>query len=216
MTNKLFWDDPYQTSVVSKVSSVDDNIITVEDTIFYAMSGGQESDSGSFNGIEVLEAKKQNDDILYTFQKGHNFKVGDSVEIKIDWERRYKLMRLHFSAEVVLEIINKILKVPIKIGANISPIKARIDFELAESISSLLPQVNIEAKKIFDANSEIISDFSDESKTRRYWEVKGFSKVACGGTHLKRTGEVGEIQLKRKNIGKGKERVEISLKTPVM
>ena len=47
-------------------------------------------------------------------------------------------------------------------------------------------------------------------------EVKGFSKVACGGTHLKRTGEVGEIQLKRKNIGKGKERVEISLKTPVM
>lgn len=216
MTNKLFWDDPYQTSAVSKVSSVDDNIITVEDTIFYAMSGGQESDSGSFNGIEVLEAKKQNDDILYTFQKGHNFKVGDSVEIKIDWERRYKLMRLHFSAEVVLEIINKILKVPIKIGANISPIKARIDFELAESISSLLPQVNIEAKKIFDTNSEIISDFSDESKTRRYWEVKGFSKVACGGTHLKRTGEVGEIQLKRKNIGKGKERVEISLKTPVM
>ena len=216
MTNKLFWDDPYQTSVVSKVSSVDDNIITVEDTIFYAMSGGQESDSGSFNGIEVLEAKKQNDDILYTFQKGHNFKVGDSVEIKIDWERRYKLMRLHFSAEVVLEIINKILKVPIKIGANISPIKARIDFELAESISGLLPQVNSEAKKIFDANSEIISDFSDESKTRRYWEVKGFSKVACGGTHLKRTGEVGEIQLKRKNIGKGKERVEISLKTPVM
>jgi len=216
MTNKLFWDDPYQTSAVSKVSSVDDNIITVEDTIFYAMSGGQESDSGSFNGIEVLEAKKQNDDILYTFQKGHNFKVGDSVEIKIDWERRYKLMRLHFSAEVVLEIINKILKVPIKIGANISPIKARIDFELAESISSLLPQVNSEAKKIFDANSEIISDFSDESKTRRYWEVKGFSKVACGGTHLKRTGEVGEIQLKRKNIGKGKERVEISLKTPVM
>ena len=216
MTNKLFWDDPYQTSAVSKVSSVDDNIITVEDTIFYAMSGGQESDSGSFNGIEVLEAKKQNDDILYTFQKGHNFKVGDSVEIKIDWERRYKLMRLHFSAEVVLEIINKILKVPIKIGANISPIKARIDFELAESISGLLPQVNSEAKKIFDANSEIISDFSDESKTRRYWEVKGFSKVACGGTHLKRTGEVGEIQLKRKNIGKGKERVEISLKTPVM
>ena len=88
MTNKLFWDDPYQTSAVSKVSSVNDNIITVEDTIFYAMSGGQESDSGSFNGIEVLEAKKQNDDILYTFQKGHNFKVGDSVEIKIDWERR--------------------------------------------------------------------------------------------------------------------------------
>ena len=211
MTNKLFWEDPYQTSLETKVSSVDGNIITVEDTIFYAMSGGQESDFGSFNGFEVLEANKQNADILYTLREGHNLKVGDPVEIEIDWERRYKLMRLHFSAEVVLEIINELLKSPTKIGANISPSKARIDFELPESISGLLPQVNIEAKKIFDANAEIISDFSDKSKGRRYWEVKGFSKVPCGGTHLKRTGEVGEIKLKRKNVGKGKERIEISL-----
>lgn len=211
MTNKLFWDDPYQTNLETKISSVNGNIITVEDTIFYAMSGGQESDFGRFNGIEVLDAKKQKADILYTLPEGHNLKAGDYVEIVIDWERRYKLMRLHFSAEVVLEIINDLLKAPTKIGANISPSKARIDFELQESISELLPLVNIEAKKIFDANFEIISDFSDEPKGRRYWEVKGFSKVPCGGTHLKRTGEVGEIKLKRKNIGKGKERVEISL-----
>lgn len=211
MTNKIFWVDPYQTSLKTKVLSAEGNIITLEDTIFYAMSGGQESDFGSFNGIEVLEAKKKNFDILYTLPEGHNLKVGEPVEIKIDWERRYKLMRLHFSAEVVLEIINWILSEPKKIGANISPSKARIDFELPDSISGLLPQVTIEAKKIFDANTEIISDFSDKSKGRRYWEVKGFSKVPCGGTHLKHTGEVGEITLKRKNIGKGKERIEISL-----
>ena len=211
MTNKIFWDDPYQTSLKTKVSSVDGNIITVEDTIFYAMSGGQESDFGCFNKIEVLEAKKQNTDISYTLPEGHNLKVGNPVEIEIDWERRYKLMRLHFAAEVVLEIINELLKAPTKIGANISPSKARIDFEFQKSISELLPLINIEAKKIFDANSEIISDFSDKPKDRRYWEVKGFSKVPCGGTHLKQTGEVGEITLKRKNIGKGKERVEIIL-----
>jgi len=211
MTNKIFWKDPYQTKLKTKVSSVVGNIVTLKDTIFYAMSGGQESDFGSFNGIDVIEAKKKDNEIQYTLPEGHNLKVGDSVEIKIDWERRYKLMRLHFSAEVVLEIINELLQTPTRIGANISPSKARIDFELSESISGLLPQVNSEAKKIFSANSEIISDFSDEAKGRRFWEVKGFSKVPCGGTHLKRTGEVGEIKLKRKNIGKGKERVEISL-----
>lgn len=42
-----------------------------------------------------------------------------------------------------------------------------------------------------------------------FWEVPGFARVSCGGTHLKRTGEVGNIMLKRKNIGKGKERIEV-------
>lgn len=211
MTNKIFWKDPYKRNLETKVSSVDGSIVTLEDTIFYAMSGGQESDFGSFNKIEVLEANKKENKILYTLPQNHNLKKGDSVFIEIDWERRYKLMRLHFSAEVVLEIINELLQTPTRIGANISPLKARIDFELSESISTLLPNVYSKAKEIFDGNSEIISDFSDESKGRRYWEVKGFSRVPCGGTHLKRTNEVGDIKLKRKNIGKGKERVEITL-----
>jgi Ser-tRNA(Ala) deacylase AlaX len=44
-----------------------------------------------------------------------------------------------------------------------------------------------------------------------FWKIEDFSKVPCGGTHLKRTSEVGALRLKRKNIGKGKERVEIYL-----
>jgi Ser-tRNA(Ala) deacylase AlaX len=65
--------------------------------------------------------------------------------------------------------------------------------------------------KIVQADSAIISDFSDQEQEIRYWEVKGFGKVSCGGTHLKRTGEVGPVKLKRDNIGKGKERVEITI-----
>ncbi len=58
---------------------------------------------------------------------------------------------------------------------------------------------------------EIVSAYSDEEAEQRYWEVPGFARVACGGTHLKRTGEVGAITLKRDNIGRGKERIEIYL-----
>ena len=54
-----------------------------------------------------------------------------------------------------------------------------------------------------------MSAFSDEENQRRCWGIEGFARVACGGTHLKKTGEVGEIDLKRKNVGKGKERIEI-------
>lgn len=54
-----------------------------------------------------------------------------------------------------------------------------------------------------------ISDFADKGAEQRYWEITGFAKVPCGGTHIRHTGEVGKISLKRKNIGKGKERIEI-------
>jgi Ser-tRNA(Ala) deacylase AlaX len=59
------------------------------------------------------------------------------------------------------------------------------------------------------ADQPITSAFEDEAGERRYWEVPGFARVRCGGTHLRRTGEVGDIQLKRKNVGRGKERIEI-------
>ncbi len=56
-----------------------------------------------------------------------------------------------------------------------------------------------------------MSAFSDQAAGRRYWEVAGFARVACGGTHLRRTGEVGALALRRRNPGRGKERVEITL-----
>ena len=66
-------------------------------------------------------------------------------------------------------------------------------------------------RDLVGADTAITSAFSDEAAEQRYWEVPGFARVPCGGTHLQRTGEVGEIQLKRKNPGRGKERIEIRL-----
>lgn len=60
----------------------------------------------------------------------------------------------------------------------------------------------------------MISDFSDVKNERRCWEVKGFGRVPCCGTHVRTTGELGPIKLKRENIGKGKERIEITLVNP--
>ena len=57
--------------------------------------------------------------------------------------------------------------------------------------------------------SDILSAFSDELTERRYWKISAFSQVPCGGTHIKRTGEIGQIHLKRRNRGKGVERIEI-------
>ncbi len=154
--------------------------------------------------------RKEGKEIVYTLEDGHGLKAGDQVSMKIDWERRYKLMRLHFAAEIVLELVYQKLGSIKKIGAHIAQDKARIDFEWDKNISTtVLPVIQKEALGMIEANQEIVGAFSDEEKEERYWEIRGFSRVPCGGTHLRKTGEIGEIELKRKNPGKGKERIEI-------
>lgn len=211
MTHKVFWDDPYQVELESTVSRVDGPCIELEETIFYAESGGQESDAGTIGGIQVIKAEKQGLSIVYTLEHEPNFQAGAVVTTQIDWARRYALMKLHFAAEVILEVVTHRFPEMTKVGAHISADKSRIDFEWHESVKPLLPELQQQAQSVIDSHADIISDFSDTSEQRRYWKVDGFAQVPCGGTHLKNTSEVGRIQLKRKNIGKGKERIEISL-----
>jgi alanyl-tRNA synthetase len=209
MTKKLFWEDPYLTTIETVVESVFDNSITLRETIFYVFSGGQESDTGTIAGYPVIETRKSGLDLQYILAAGHELKRGDSVLVKIDWDRRYRLMRLHFAAELILELVYRELGQVKKIGAHIAPDKARIDFHWPQNISSLFPRLTSQAQALVDQDMEIISAYFDESSQKRYWEVPGFARIPCGGTHLKRTGEVGNIMLKRKNIGKAKERVEV-------
>lgn len=211
MCKKQFWVNPYQTAHLTKVSWLEGDQVELEETIFYAESGGQESDTGTIAGIAVLKAEKQGRMIRYTLEQTPAFSVGEEVWVKIDWPRRYQLMKLHFAAELVLELFYQRFSNVEKIGAHISQDKSRIDFYWPESIAPLLPSVTEQANHLIAQDTPILSAFSDEAEERRYWQVEGFAKVPCGGTHLKSTGEVGPIRLKRKNIGGGKERVEIYL-----
>src|SRR5688572_21674225 len=104
MTHKIFWEDPYLTQLETRITSVNGSDVTVDRTIFYAFSGGQESDSGTIENRDVIRATKDGKQILYTLDRDHALQPGDPVTMSIDWTRRYKLMRLHFAAELVLEL----------------------------------------------------------------------------------------------------------------
>jgi len=127
MVHKVFWDDPYLTTLQTEVGRVIGDQVTLRDTIFFAQSGGQESDKGTIGVFPVLNARWEGKDIRYTLPPDHDLRVGNVVTIMIDWPRRYKLMRLHFAAEIVLELVYSTLKKPKKIGAHIAEDKARID-----------------------------------------------------------------------------------------
>src|SRR4051812_48945748 len=129
MVAKLFWQDPYRTSLDTRIASVEGDVVTLEETIFYAFSGGQESDSGTIGGRSVLEARRDGPAIRYTLEPDHGLKAGDAITVAIDGARRLKLMRLHLAAEIILELAYLNLPGIQKIGAHIAEDKARIDFE---------------------------------------------------------------------------------------
>jgi Ser-tRNA(Ala) deacylase AlaX len=211
MTERVFWDDPYLTGLDTAVASVDGDAVTLASTIFFAQSGGQESDEGSIAGLPVLEARPEGREIVYVLPDGHGLRPGDPVRVEIDGARRQKLMRLHFAAELVLELVYRAVPGIEKVGAHIAANKARLDFAYPENISELFLPVLTEIARLVAADLPVTSAFEDEVRERRYWEVAGFARVRCGGTHPKRTGEVGAIVLNRKNPGRGVERIEIRL-----
>lgn len=212
MTVKLFWTKPYRTICEANVVSAEGACIVLDQTVFYAESGGQESDHGTIGGYAVIRAEKRGDDIVYTLPEDHGLAEGDVVHVEIDWPRRYRLMRLHFAAELVLELVCRAVPGIEKIGAHIAADKARIDFLHPQNISGLFERIEAEVHDIVRAKMRITSAFSDEAAGRRYWAIDGLAQVPCGGTHLLQTGEVGDIELKRRNVGGGKERIEITLR----
>jgi Ser-tRNA(Ala) deacylase AlaX len=213
-TRKVFWEDPYQTELETEIQDVRGASVTLKDTIFFAFSGGQESDQGTIGGHAVLEARKDGPDIVYTLPAEHGLDPGQVVRVEIDWPRRYSLMRLHFAAELVLELVYRLRPGVEKIGAHIGEEKARIDFVWTGSIGGELAGIAQRVAAIVAADLPITSAYSDPIGQRRYWQIESFARVPCGGTHLRTTREVGAIELRRKNIGRDKERIEITLSHP--
>lgn len=207
---KIFWKNPYQITLDTKVEYVNGNEIVPAATIAYSFAGGQESDKAFFNKIEVLGSRMDSNLIYYMLPEGHGFKVGDPIHMTIDWERRHKLMRLHFAAELILELVTQNYHLE-KVGAHISETKSRIDFKSDTPITPQLPILLEHYNEIIKKNLVIQKEYSDVENQRRYWKIHGFAQVPCGGTHVNTTGEVGFVTLKREKPGKGIERIEIRL-----
>jgi Ser-tRNA(Ala) deacylase AlaX len=208
MTRKVFWEDPYQTELNTRIVDVSGSRVLCAETIAFSFSGGQESDRGEIQGYPIEHSEIVGFDIYYTLPTHHTLHVGQPVCMRIDWPRRFSLMRLHFAAELILEWMTQHVGLE-KIGAHIAEHKARIDFICDHNISIYFDELLKKYHEMIEKDLWIEKGFEDEATERRYWKIDGFSKVPCGGTHVNSTKEVGPVSLKRVNIGKGKERIEI-------
>jgi Ser-tRNA(Ala) deacylase AlaX len=215
-TETLFWKDPYMKEFEARVVSANGKEVVLDRTCFFPQGGGQVGDTGFLNDVRVVDTRKdENYNITHFLEREAPFKIGEVVKGKIDWEKRYRTMKLHSAAHVVYYLMIETFGEGCKLASSgIVNEKKDITDYLTESFDrEKLAVVERRANEIIKGGGEIRT-WSDESKPNyRYWEVEGFPRMPCGGTHPKRLEEVGEIIVQRgKKPGAGKERIEILLR----
>mgnify|MGYP001180447664 FL=1 len=238
MTELLFNEDSYLDKCEAVITSVDNNIIQLDRTIFYAESGGQPGDIG-----EIL----LNDRVLKVIdtQKGSRPKeiqhiiegeidrdlIGKSCELRIDWERRKDHMRMHTSCHILCSLVDALIT-----GASVGAAKSRIDFDIDPSLLNK-EEMNQQIDEIIKNNYPVFTkqisgeEFNDNPHLAKGAAVSppvidnkvqivqiGEEKIldiqACGGTHVRSTGEIIGLEIgKIENKGKRNRRVNIRFKS---
>jgi alanyl-tRNA synthetase len=123
-------------------------------------------------------------------------------------------MKLHSAAHIVYNFSNIVLDglADTKlIGSNVDFTKYRVDYVMDGSIGEYLPKIQELSNEFISKGIYIVCKERDGQLGRRCWICEDID-FDCGGTHVKNTSEIGKLRLKRKNLGAGKERIEIMLK----
>jgi Ser-tRNA(Ala) deacylase AlaX len=92
----------------AQVVRIDGSVAELDRTCFFASSGGQPCDTGEIDGLKVIDVRRgANGALLHTLEREPSFKTGYEVRGSIDWERRYKIMRLHSACHVMSGVLLK-------------------------------------------------------------------------------------------------------------
>ncbi len=234
MTKKLYWEDSYMKEFEAEVVSVDGNFVELNQTCFFPVGGGEPYDTGKLitNGNEfvVSDVSKSRDRILHKVDK-EGLKAGDKVKGIVDWERRYRLMKMHTAAHLLSALINRETGALIT-GGNLDLDRSRIDFNLETFDREKLIQIVNKANELIDQDAEVKSYIMKredalripdiiklaeaappDADELRIVEITGIDKQADGGNHVKSLKEVGEIQvMKLENKGRNNRRLYYTLK----
>lgn len=234
MTEFLFRDDAYLRSTEARVTHItEQGGIVLNRTVFYATSGGQPGDSGRLviegdRSLFLSTAVHPDGDktsIVHVPAEGQALpKVGETVSVELDWDRRYRLMRMH----TALHLISVVFPFPVT-GGQIGEDKGRLDFDMPEvpdNLAALEQDLNAMVAADHTVGTEWISDAEMEAKadlikTMKVKPPMGQGRVRlvrigdvdlqpCGGTHVARTGEIGALALgKIEKKGKQNRRVNL-------
>jgi len=235
MESALYMNDSYLKEFEAIVESIkDDKFVVLDKTAFYPTGGGQPHDIGAFvcNGEDypVVYCGKFSGQISHEVSKP-GLKVGDKIIGSINWDRRYKFMRMHTAAHLLISIFNKESNVLIT-GNQISEEQTRIDFNMENFDRNKIMQYIETANQIIKQDIPVKTYYLPREEamkiagvvklagalppnvhTLRIVEIPGIDIQADGGTHVKSLVEIGTIEfVKAENKGKDNRRVYYTVK----
>lgn len=212
MTKRLYSEDSYKQLFNAIVEKIEGNNIWLNQTCFYPESGGQAGDTGTLNGQRVIDTKFDSDkNIIHILESTPTFKIGDQVDGQINWEKRYKIMRVHAASHIMEYFLFQIFGSLKLTGSHLNEKYDKSTYESNE-ILDREKLLEVEQKSNdFIAQNLLIETWPDEKRPHfTYWKC-GLIQMPCGGTHPKNTSEIGPIKLKRETGGNGREKVITSL-----
>jgi Ser-tRNA(Ala) deacylase AlaX len=231
MTGKIFWDDAYVSKFSATVLEAAGGKVILDRTAFNPRGGGLVGDTGTISGVKVIDTLKDGESIQHVVEDSSLFFPGAHVEGELDWERRYRIMRMHTAAHALSAVFNRESGALIT-GNRIEPEESRIDFSIEkldrELMNHYIDIVNAEIER----NPEVKSYFMPREEAMkipsmiklagtappqvdrfRIVEIVGLDIQADGGVHVRRLGELkGIVPVKFENKGKSNRRIYFRLK----
>jgi alanyl-tRNA synthetase len=217
-TTPLYYESYDYVDFEAPVVAVLDGVnVVLERSAFYPTSGGQEHDTGTIDGVKVVDVLKQDGIIVHVLAEKVDWKPGMMVKGKIDFARREQLAQHHTATHIINGAARRVLGNHVwQAGAAKTVEKGRIDITHYDNISDAeLRKIEDEANRIVHLNLALKKDVEAKNlaeaehgfrlyqggavpgKEIRVVEIPGFDVEACGGTHLNMTGETGTIRILR-------------------
>lgn len=228
MTKTLYMDDSYLKEFDAKISSVSNGkYITLDKTAFFPKGGGVEWDTG----VMIRKSDNKEFKVIFTGKFGGNIshevdslgiKENDEVHCKIDWQRRYKLMRYHTGTHVLCGVFSRDYDLLVT-GNQLTLDKGRVDLNMENMDLDLVKEAFIKANEIISKDLDVeiyyksmqeakkdptlfklAVGFKHDIKELRIVDIKTFDAQADGGCHVKKLKEIGKLVFKEA-VNKGKQ-----------
>jgi alanyl-tRNA synthetase len=225
-TERLYYNDSHLIEFEARVVEISERVsgwaaVTLDRTAFYPTGGGQPSDTGTLNGLRVVECIDDEDNGVLHVIQGRPPGIGTAVKGRVDWLRRLDHIQQHTGQHILSQALVTLFNAPTK-GFRVLDDCCEIDVELTNPSNELIERgVELANNVIWEDRLITIQTVSAQEAAGlplrkepsrdgdlRLIEIEGFDLTPCGGTHAYRTGEVGMIAVRHWERAKGLTRIE--------
>ena len=219
MTERLYYGDSYLGDFTATVTQVDGLRVYLDRTAFYPTSGGQPFDIGSLGGARVVDVIDEESRIAHLLSAPPTFASGAAIEGKVDWQRRFDHMQQHTGQHLLSAVLEDLFGHK-TVSVHFGEVASTLDLDTDVLSRDRVGRAERRANEIVLENRPVRVAFEDATNATglrkpsdrigkiRVVTIENTDRSACGGTHVRATGEIGPVAIRRIEKSKKFIRVE--------